>query len=111
MESLGILLQVIAVIYNSFCWGYVAYKFYGWFVISSIPNLPQFSITEFVGFILFLSVIMPKSSSHIKKEYKDGDSEILSMLLAPWIVLFLGWVIHSIFFILLINKTNYHETV
>jgi hypothetical protein len=54
---------------------------------------------------------MPKSSSHIKKEYKDGDSEILSMLLAPWIVLFLGWVIHSIFFILLINKTNYHETV
>lgn len=95
---LAIVLYLGVLIYSSFSWGYVAYVFYGWFVTPYIHNLPQFTITMFVGFILFISVILPKSATFIKDEYEREDLKWIYLILGPWLTLFGGWVVHSLFF-------------
>lgn len=97
---LGVLVLVgLLIIYSSFCWGFVAYKFYGWFVLPSITTLPNFTITEFIGFVLFVSVFTSKKvSDSIKDEYKDKSSNWIQILVNPWVTLFCGWLIHSLFF-------------
>lgn len=101
LSALGVMLILfVIIIYNAFSWGFVAFKFYGWFILSqpTFATLPHFTITQFVGFILFIGVFTHKSATHMKDEYKDKNSEYLSMLLGPWIVLFFGWMIQGLFF-------------
>ena len=99
MEALGLILIVLGVIvYNAFAWGYVASVFYGWFVLPSFPTLPHFGYVEFIGFLLFIGVMTHKSSTNIKDEYKDTGMDTLQLLIGPWISLFLGWLVHIVFF-------------
>jgi hypothetical protein len=83
--------------YYSFSWGYVISVFYGWFVLSAIPTLPHFTVLQFVGFSLFCNALIRGNSTHLKDEYKDEYSKKFSFF-GPWLVLLVGYVIHSIWF-------------
>ena len=95
---LGILFGIGIQCYHVFSYGYVTYIFYGWFVLPMIPQLPHFTVLQFVGFILFLSVLRPESETHLKDEFKDQMTMWLSLIINPWLMLFLGWIVHSIWF-------------
>lgn len=99
MEAILILvLLFFAIIYSSWSWGFVAHKFYGWFVLTAIPSLPHFSTTEFIGFCLFISCITNKSQSSIKEEYEDKTKVWSYIILSPWVVLLCGWIVNGILF-------------
>jgi hypothetical protein len=99
MEIIVMLLLVgLFVMYSSFSWGFVASKFYGWFILTSFPTLPQFTVLQFVGFLLFVGVMTHKSSTFIKEEYKDTTTEFTLLLFSPWVSLIIGWMVYGIFF-------------
>lgn len=99
MEGLFALILVIGIVlYNTVCWGYVGFKFYQWFVFPFFDNLPTFNYVHFIGFVLFVSVMTHKGSTHIKEEYRDTSSEWAGLLVSPWVTLFLGFIIKQIYF-------------
>lgn len=99
MGSLFILLVVIGMLlYNVFSWGYVCSVFYKWFILTSFPNLPQFDYVQFIGFMLFIGVLTHKDSVNIKNEYKDEGVGHVQILLGPWLVLLMGWLVKLVFF-------------
>jgi hypothetical protein len=89
----------ILIIYGSLSWGFVTYTFYNWFILSSFPDLPHFTITQFIGFSLFLNTLIRHGSgTSIKDEYRDKSIEYGMMFLNPWFVLFFGWVLKVVLF-------------
>jgi len=86
---------VLVLFYSSFSWGFVASKFYLWFIVSSFPQVPDITIAQFVGISLFLSAILPQKITQIKSEYMDGTYTWTAIVLAPWITLVCGYIIYS----------------
>ena len=95
---LGILLGIGILCYHVFSYGYVTYVFYGWFVLPYFPQLPHFSVIQFVGVMLFMGAIRPYSTNHLKDECEDKTSKSISIILSPWFLLLVGSIIHSIWF-------------
>jgi hypothetical protein len=91
-------LVALIVLYGSFSWGFVSYTFYNWFVLTSLPQLPQFSVFEFIGFCIFINSFVRSGHSFIKDEYKDKGTEYSMLFLGPWLTLFFGWFIKVIIF-------------
>mgnify|MGYP000426209176 CR=1 FL=1 len=89
-----ILLAVVVILYSAFVWGFVVSKFYLWFILPVFPSLPHFSILQFIGFLLFVRVIMPKHYSWLKDEYEDTSKIWTGALLDPWVTLAIGYLIH-----------------
>jgi hypothetical protein len=91
-----IILTVIFVsgvlIYNALSWGYVISVFYGWFILPLYPHLPHFSVLQFISILLFIKALNPTTGSFLKEEYYDKSKIWFSMILAPWLTLFFGWV-------------------
>jgi len=96
---LGVGVVALLVLYNSFSWGYVTFMLYNWFILPSFPASPHFSILAFVGFNLFLNAIIRSSSSHIKSEYQNQTAQWTTILLAPWLTLFISWCLYHAYFI------------
>ena len=88
----------ILILYGAFSWGFVTYTFYNWFVLTSFPDLPHFSIIQFIGFSLFLNTVIRHGSVYIKDEYKDKKVEYIAMFLNPGLILLFGWVLKVILF-------------
>ena len=86
------------ILYNSFSWGFVASKFYLWFVLSIFPTAPHFTVTQFIGIAFFIMAIMPKNSiDNLKEEYKSKENMWFTLFFSPWISLIMGYFI-SLFF-------------
>jgi hypothetical protein len=98
MEALIIILGTIAVIpailfYTSLSWGFVVFKFYGWFILSIFPQLPQISILYFIGIMFFLSALFHRENVSIKKEYTDKTGAWTMLIISPWLTLLCGSVL------------------
>ena len=80
--------------YTIFSWGYVSFQFYDWFVLKYYPNLPHFTIYQFIGFRFLISTFIHYSdNSDIKNEYKDKiETRYVIALLTPWLTLLLGYM-------------------
>jgi hypothetical protein len=91
-------LVALVILYGSFSWGFVSYTFYNWFVLTSLPQLPHFSVYEFIGFSIFINSLIRGGQNHIKDEYRDKSTEYTLLFLSPWFVLFFGWFIKTIIF-------------
>jgi hypothetical protein len=98
MEVLAILaLLFILIIYGAFSWGYVGHTLYMWFIIPHFPTLPTFSVIQFIGFMLFVNVMTNRSNGpHIKDEFKDQSAMYSTLILSPWIMLFIAWLLKSL---------------
>ena len=102
VELIGLILGVgvvaLMVAYSAFSWGYVTSVLYNWFIVSAIPNCPHFTVLQFIGFSLFVNTLINTPQTHIKSEFTDEKSKWFTFLLSPWLTLFLGWLIHAIWF-------------
>lgn len=89
---------IVALFYGSFSWGFVVSKFYAWFILTIYPDAPEFTILQFVGIMFFLGAILPKLYvKDIKKEYRDNEYDWIVILLAPWLTLICGWLVHLVY--------------
>lgn len=94
----GIGLAALLIVYNAFAWGYIIHALYNWFVLTALPDLPHFTIVEFIGFSLFLRAIMPVSTTYLKDEYENKSVKWVATILGPWIILCFSWLIKLIIF-------------
>lgn len=99
MEILLVVLGLLALIadvilYSTFIWGYVASKFYYWFVLPIFPSLPHLSLMQIIGITFFVYVIMPKAApSDVKDEYRDKSSQLVTFFIMPWVTLCIGYIL------------------
>ena len=98
MEIIGLLfVAILLVVYSYVAWGFVSYTLYNWFVLTAIPELPTFSIVQFIGFHLFLNCIIRTPTQHLKDDYVDTDKTAISVILTPWVVLLISSIVKLFF--------------
>lgn len=91
-----IIIMGISVIYGALVWGLVMYKFWGWFVLPIFTNLPAIEFKQAVGLAVFIGLFHTVQSQVLKKEYKDETQSIILPIIAPWVTLIIGWLVHII---------------
>lgn len=75
INRLGVVaLLVIVLIYSSLSWGFVLFKFYGWFLIPVFTQLPAINCWKSVGLMFIIGLFCIYSGEHIKKEFKDAET-------------------------------------
>ena len=104
MEVLLIIIGVLFllgffILYSTFSWGLVTYKFWYWFLLPIFPELPLLNFWQAVGIMFFISLFKSHSGEGIKSEYKDTTSHTISVLLAPWFTLLIGYLINILFIV------------
>jgi hypothetical protein len=82
----------VAFAYSIFSWGFVCYKFWGWFITPVFTQAPAITYMQAVGLIFFINLFKEHSSSGSKKEESSEDkySKLAGWMLAPWILLLLA---------------------
>ncbi len=85
------------VLYGSFSWGFVLYKFWYWFILPVFPTLPEITFWHAMGLFLFIGFFRIGDGQVIKDKYKDGAGTIFGNLLSPWVLLLVGHIINSWF--------------
>jgi hypothetical protein len=99
LSVLGIMLLIpLLVLYSTFSWGYVASIIYMWFVIPVFPEVPVLLWYQFAGFMLLFNCFNHKSSTTIKKEFKEKNIDIVMMFLSPWLTLLGAWIFKIIIY-------------
>lgn len=83
-------------LYSSFAWGFVLYKFYTWFVLPVFTSFPVINVWEAIGLMLVISLFKSNTTSLIKDEYRDTKTENWGTFITPWLLLLIGWVVGSI---------------
>ena len=77
-----------AVIYSTFSWGYVCFKFWYWFILPIFPDLPHLDFWQCIGIMFFISLFKTASSSTSNsKTEEDKYSNAIGLMLNPWILL------------------------
>lgn len=97
---IGILgIGVLAMIYGAFAYGYVAWLFYGWFLLPAIPQAPHLTLIQLIGITFTIGAIRAKVDN--KYTYRDeevkSDVNWIGFIIGPWISLALGWLFKIIF--------------
>jgi hypothetical protein len=96
---LGIILLVAFIlVYATFAWGFVLWKFWYWFLLPVFPSLPEVTLVQCVGLMFILSLFHVQTPQMIKKEYKDESLQNWATFLSPLLTLFIGWLIKIILF-------------
>lgn len=98
METLiVIIIAVLAivglVVYNTFAWGYVCFKFYWWFIMPVFAGMPHLNLWQCIGLWFFISLFKNHSTSTSGKKDEDENSgikSIISTLVSPWIILLIA---------------------
>lgn len=87
-------------IYSSFSWGFVLFKFWHWFMMPVFFTLPSISLYQAVGILLFISIFKNKVPQiPIKDEFIDSKKKtnnIVIQAIAPWMVLLMGILMKSL---------------
>lgn len=95
----GLVLGAVLILYNAFAWGFIVYKFYYWFLMPIFKGLPVISLTGGIFIGMFTSLF---HNHDVKEENKERDFKrsviyISSVLIVPWIALFIGLIVKSFF--------------
>lgn len=91
----GIAAVALIILYSSFTWGFVLYKFYYWFLLPVFTTLPQITFWQAVGVMIFIGLF----KDHSTKKQTLGGTELktepqwASIIVAPWLVLSLAWIV------------------
>jgi len=91
-----VVLLGIGVLYGAASWGLVMYKFWYWFLLPVFPSLPHVTFAHAVGLAVFVGLFHTVQSQVIKKEYKDETQGMVLAIIAPWVTLVFGWLIHLV---------------
>ena len=80
-----------AVIYSTFAWGYVCFKFWYWFILPIFPNLPNLDFWQCIGIMFFIHLFkthVSESKDETSKSSKYG--KLIGAILTPWILLLIA---------------------
>jgi len=86
-------LIVFAFFYGAFAWGFVCFKFWYWFLLPVFTTLPEVTLVQCVGLMTFISLFHTHTPQIIKKEYKDETTQNILSVVAPPVVLLVGWIV------------------
>jgi hypothetical protein len=89
--------MALALCYSALSWGFVTYKFWGWFLPIAFPTIaiPHLLYYQAIALIMFLDLLKISSTQVIKKEYKDETTGAIIQVIAPWIVLGVGYFVYA----------------
>jgi len=101
---LGILIMVTLIIgfsvfYSSLAWGFILYKFWGWFLIPGFAMVfPEVVVNPInyplaVGLFLFTIFFRIGNGQIMKTEVRDTNASLIGSLITPWLALLIGWLI------------------
>lgn len=98
MESLLVLLitfgvALLMVAYVGFSWGFVAWKFWYWFLLPVFPALPAITFIQAVGIMFFISLFKTVPAQVLKDDYVNKEITTATSILSPWIAFVAGWFI------------------
>lgn len=98
MEALAIIFLLVLIVgglivYNSFSWGFVLFKFWGWFIVPVFTTLPLITFWQAVGLMFVVALFHGK---HLTPKEYDKTNAAVTVLLGPWLTLFVGWLIGAI---------------
>lgn len=93
MVGIIALLLFIIGVYSSLSWGFVLYKFWGWFLLPIFPTLPILDFWMAVGLMFVIGLFHAKSPV---AENLDIVTNFIITFLGPWITLILAWIIGSL---------------
>lgn len=102
--AVGILMLILGaivlfaglIIYTSFTWGFVLFKFWYWFLLPVFTTVPEISFWQALGLMFIINLFNRKSPTvGIKDEYlKDNKKTVWALvILMPWITLGVGYCI------------------
>jgi hypothetical protein len=90
LKGLGALILIpFAILYDAFCWGFVFFKFYCWFVLP-VFDLPTITYHASIGLMIFTVLF---KTFGVKSELEDNTTKFIVGLIAPWLILSLGWFV------------------
>ena len=92
---LGIILIGIVFVYDTVSWGLVLYKFWGWFVFTTLPAL---TFVQALGLMFVVGLFKSHfAGENIKDEFKKNTwGTAVVALFLPWMTLIFGWLAWSI---------------
>lgn len=101
MEALILFIGILALLafaffYGAFAWGWVMYKFWYWFVLPVFTTLPELTIIQCVGLMMFISLFKSYPAQIIKTEYVNEVGSKLLSIIAPPLILLVGWLVKII---------------
>jgi hypothetical protein len=86
-------LLAVALFYGAFAWGWVCFKFWYWFVLPVFTTLPELTLIQCIGLMMFISLFKSTQAQVINKEYVNETATNWLPIIAPPIVLFVGWIV------------------
>lgn len=88
-------------VYDTLAWGLVLYKFWGWFVLPIFVTLPALTFVQALGLMFVVGLFKNTYvGNNIKDEYvKNKHAATWTVLLAPWVTLFFGWLAYVIWLV------------
>lgn len=95
---LFIIIMGLAIVYGALTWGLVVSKFWVWFLLPVFPDLPAITFVQAIGLSLFIGLFHTVNTQVVQKEYKDETQGTILVVIAPWVTLGFGWIVHSIWF-------------
>jgi len=75
------------IVYGTFTWGWVLFKFWYWFVLPIFTNLPHITYMQAVGLSLFISLFHRATGSEKDKE----KGSLIVFLIAPFLTVLIGY--------------------
>lgn len=102
METLlGLLLALILIagifIYSTLSWGFVLYRFWYWFLLPVFPDMPHVTLLTTIGLAFLVGAFVRHQEPHKETTKAENKTTIMNWLIAPWISLFFGWIIHLLY--------------
>lgn len=81
-------------LYTAFAIGYVGMNLWSWFVVP-VFGLPAISWGQSYGIALILNLYTHKPNVNTNKDEREKSEKIgyaIGTLIAPWVLLFAGWI-------------------
>lgn len=91
IEFIGII--ILGIIYSAISWGLVLYKFWYWFILPVFTTLPTIGFMEAVGLMMFFNLLKQQNQQVINKLFRDDSTQFKLTVIAPWLMLFVGWFV------------------
>jgi len=90
----GVLIVAAAFAYSAISVGVAVCYLWAWFMVPL--GLMEIGFAHAAGIATLIGLMsMSRTANYIKGEYKDGKTGLIGELVAPWLALLFGYIIHS----------------
>lgn len=97
MENFGKFMAIVlSLILSPIVNGFVFTKLWGWFIVTTF-NANPLRIVEAIGIMYLLSFVGARNNKYKTDEFwSDFGERVIFVLLYAGVILFSGWIVHSL---------------